>query len=179
MHLSYVRMDSRSTRSWCVLCWNARGLNSDVRQRAVGNKIDECLAFVFYLQETKMLHIGHRCIRNFCPKRFNCLAYCPSTWASGGLIVLWNSFFRNGVLVDSQRFGMIISFTSKHNNEKWTLVHVYATCHGEARDLFVSWIYNLNMRVDENWLLLGDFNFIKSHTNRNLPRADVNDIHFQ
>ena len=45
----YCAMDSRSTRSWRVLCWNVRGLNSDHRQRAVRNKIDESLAAVVCL----------------------------------------------------------------------------------------------------------------------------------
>ena len=47
-------MDSRSNRSWRVFRWNVRGLNAPARQRAVRNKIDESMASVVCLQETKM-----------------------------------------------------------------------------------------------------------------------------
>ena len=47
-------MDPRSTRSWRVMCWNVRGLNSDDRQRVVRNKVEESMASVVCLQETKM-----------------------------------------------------------------------------------------------------------------------------
>ena len=47
-----------------------------------------------------------------------------------------------------------------------------------TRDNFVSWLYHLNIPTDENWLLLGDFNFIRSFDNRNIPGGDVNDFLF-
>ncbi|XP_073360718.1 uncharacterized protein [Aegilops tauschii subsp. strangulata] len=37
-------------------------------------------------------------------------------------------------------------------------------------------MYHLNIPVDENWLLLGDFNFLRSLDNRNLPGGDLNDM---
>jgi hypothetical protein len=44
------------------------------------------------------------------------------------------------------------------------------------RDNFVSWLYNLQIKPSKNWLLLGDFNFIRSQDNRNMPGGDVNDM---
>ena len=70
----------------------------------------------------------------------------------------------------------MVSFKSVHNSENWTLVSVYGPCEGQTRDDFVGWLYHLNIPADENWLLLGDFNFIRSLENRNLPDGDVNDI---
>ena len=37
-------------------------------------------------------------------------------------------------------------------------------------------MYNLNIGSSENWLLLGDFNFIRTPDNRNKPGGDVNDM---
>ena len=53
---------------------------------------------------------------------------------------------------------------------------VYGPCDGQLRDDFVHWLYHLSIPLDEHWLLLGDFNFIRSMDNRNLPGGDVNDI---
>ena len=44
------------------------------------------------------------------------------------------------------------------------------------RDEFVQWLYHLQIPVNANWLLLGDFNFIRSLDNRNLPGGAVNNI---
>jgi hypothetical protein len=44
------------------------------------------------------------------------------------------------------------------------------------RDSFVSWLYNLVISPLENWLLVGDFNFIRSHENCNKLGGDVNDV---
>ena len=79
----------------------------------------------------------------------------------------FDSFF--GTLVDVQCFGVIISFKSVHNSEEWTMVSFYGTCQGPLRDDFANWLYNLTIPDDQNWLLLGDFNFIRSLDNRNRP----------
>ena len=79
-------------------------------------------------------------------------------------------------MIEIQPFAILVQFISKQNNEKWSLISVYGPCQGEARDNFVSWLYNLQIPLGENWLLLGDFNFIRSLDNRNLPRGDLNDI---
>jgi hypothetical protein len=79
-------------------------------------------------------------------------------------------------LVETQRSGLVVNFTSTHNNANWTLVSVYRPCQGIERDNFVTWLYNLEIPVDQNWLVIGDVNFIQSEENRNMPDGDVNDI---
>ena len=79
------------TRIWKVLCWNVRGLNSESRQRAVRNKIDESQCQVICLQETKMETFDLKTLKACCPKRFDQFVFSPSVGASGGLAVIWNS----------------------------------------------------------------------------------------
>jgi exonuclease III len=144
-------------------------LNLEARQREVRSKIEESECDIICLQETKCEVFDWKLIRIFCPKRYNNFAYSPSRGASGGIIVLWNASVFSGVLVEVQRFGLIVKFTSSHNNASWTLVSVYGPCQGIERDNFVRWLYNLQIPISENWLLVGDFNFIRSHENRNKP----------
>ena len=54
----------------------------------------------------------------------------PSRGASGGILIVWCSDVFKGVLIEVKPFGIFISFTSVHNNEKWLLVYVYAPCQG-------------------------------------------------
>ena len=96
--------------------------------------------------------------------------------ASGGLIILWNSAFFKGDLLEIHRSAIRVKFTSVHNAESWELVNVYGPCSGAERDNFVTWLYNLIIPCSDNWLILGDFNFIRSVENRNKPGANMNDI---
>ena len=141
-------------RNWDVLCWNVRGLNSEARQRAVRQKIDESHCAIACLQETKCASFDSRMLKSFCPKRFDSFAFSPSLGASGGILVVWNSSIFGGTLLQVQQFAVVIEFVSRQNNERWTLVVVYGPCQGEARDNFVTLLYHLNIPVDENWLLL-------------------------
>jgi exonuclease III len=166
----------QTTRKWRVLCWNVRGLNSEKHQRALRSKIEEIQCSIICVQETKCEYIDHKLIRKFCPKRFDCFVYSPSVGASGGILILWNSSAFDGSLLELQRFGIRMCFTSVHNGESFTLVSVYGPCQGVLRDNFAQWLYNLHIPTGSNWLLLGDFNFIRAANNRNKPGGDINDM---
>ena len=167
---------SNAYKNGSVLCWIVRGLHSEPRQRAVRQKLEESQCVIACLQETKSASFDFRSIRSFCPKRFDSFAFSPSVGASGGILVVWNSSVFWGTVIEIQPFAILVQFISKQNNEKWSLISVYGPCQGEARDNFVSWLYNLQIPLGGNWLLVGDFNFIRSLDNRNLPGGDLNDI---
>jgi hypothetical protein len=153
-----------------------RGLNSEERQREIRSKIEESQCAFICLQETKCEYIDHKLLRKFCPKCFDNFAYSPSVGASGGILVVWNSSIFSDSLHEIQRCGIVLNMVSVHNGESWNLVSVYGPCQGALRDQFVQWLYNLDIPQNSNWLLLGDFNFIRSFDNRNKPGGDVNDM---
>jgi hypothetical protein len=66
--------------------------------------------------------------------------------------------------------------TSVHNGEVWSLVSVYGPCQGIQRDNFAQWLYSLSIPAQSNWLLVGDFNFIRSQENRNKPGGDIHEM---
>lgn len=172
-----VFMDNQNyNRLWSVLGWNIRGINAEEKQLKVREKMEESKCAVLCLQETKKESFDRKFIKGFCPCRFDNFAYSPSVGASGGILVVWNSSIFSGQLIEVQIFGIIIKFTSTHSNQQWTLVTLYGPCQGEERDNFVQWLYNLNVPDDEDWLFMGDFNFIRSTDNRNLPGGNANDI---
>jgi exonuclease III len=162
--------------NWVVLDWNVRGLNDKDKRLAVYNKIEESNCAVICLQETKCETFDHSFIRSFCPKRFDRFVFSPSIGAYGGLIVLWNSSIFTGTVLEIHRSTIRMHFSSTSNNQSWQLVNVYGPCKGLERDIFVQWLHDLDISLHENWLLLGDFNFIRSVDNRNKPGADMNDI---
>jgi hypothetical protein len=161
---------------WKVLDWNVRGLNDKDKRLAVFNKIKESNCAIICLQETKCESFDRSFIRSFYPKRFDRFAFSPSIGASGGIIVLWNSAIFHGTVLEIHRSAIRVHFSFTTNNQPWQLVTVYGPCSGLEIDTFVQWLHDLDIPMHENWLLLGDFNFIRSVDNRNKPGADMNDI---
>ena len=76
--------------------------------------------------------------------------------------------------VDS--FAVGVSFVSTQSNEAWNLVNVYGPCSGQRWVDFSSWLFDLNIPDDENRLILGDFNFIRSTANTNKLGGDAADM---
>ena len=70
------------------MCWNVRGLNSEARQRAVRQKMDESQCGVACLQETRCSSFDSRSIKSFCPKRFDSFV-CSPQWEPLGEF-LWS-----------------------------------------------------------------------------------------
>ena len=122
---------SNACKNWSVRCWNVRGLNSDARQRAVRQKLDESQCAVACFQDTKCQSFDFRSIRSFFPKIFDSFASSPSERASGGILIVWNSSIFWGTLIEVQQHAVVVQFIFKQNNEQWTLTSVYGPCQGE------------------------------------------------
>jgi exonuclease III len=156
-------------KKWCVLCWNIRGLNAKSKQLALMNAIKLSACSVVCLQETKKEDFDIAFIKSCCPSGFDEYVFVPSNGASGGLIILWKSSVFSGMVMHCESFALSVHFTSQHSSQNWTLVNIYGPCTGDLREDFVNWFENLIIPDDEDWLLLGDFNFIRSPTNINKP----------
>ena len=163
-------------RKWNILCWNIRGLNAKDKQLALMNAIKLSGCDIVCLQETKKSSFDMAFIKSCCPSSFDEFAHIPSNGASGGLIIIWKSSVFSGLIMNCQPFVISVHFTSKHDNFSWTLMNIYGPCSGELREQFVEWLYDLSIPDDEDWLIVGDFNFIISPTNRNKPGGDVDDM---
>ncbi|CAO2167262.1 unnamed protein product [Urochloa humidicola] len=169
-------MDIHHKRNWNILNWNIRGLNSTDKCNAVKEKIEESSCAVYCIQETKREHFDCSYIKNLAPKRFNKFAFSPSEGASGGILLGWVGSIFSGEIIEINKFAVTVKLTSLHNNEAWTLTTVYGPCQGEDRQLFVEWLNGLQIDDEENWLLIGDFNFYRSLTDRNKAGGNMQDI---
>ena len=56
------------------------------------------------------------------------------------------------------------------------MTNVYGPCQPEKRCAFIDWFANIDIPIDTNWLVLGDFNFIRGPADRNKPGGDINDM---
>jgi hypothetical protein len=69
-----------------------------------------------------------------------------------------------------------VKFTSRHNNETWQLTTVYGPCQAPEREEFINWLNDLEIQDNDNWMILGDFNFYRSLNDRNRSGGNINDI---
>lgn len=115
-------------------------------------------------------------LRKICPPVFDQFSFIPSVGASGGMLVAWKGSLLQGNMVFHNEFAMSIDFSSKHNNSHWILTNIYAPCTFEGKRIFLEWFTNIDMPDDVNWMVVGDFNLIRSPENRNRPGGDVNEM---
>ena len=78
-----------STRSWFVLSWNVRGINSDKKWDANRDRVTNCNCDIVCLQETKKQTFDLMFIKKICPPSFDSFEFIPSVGASGGSIIIW------------------------------------------------------------------------------------------
>jgi exonuclease III len=168
-------MSNQNTRNWNILNWNVRGLNSTDKCNDVRAKIEESASSIVCIQETKKPAFDSSFIRKIAPKRFNKFAYVPSQGASGGILMAWNGTVFSGQVIHSQ-FAITVAFIALLNSEQWKLTVVYDPCHGQDMQSFSNWLNNLQISTDENWMIVGDFNFYRSMENRNRGGANIQDI---
>lgn len=162
-------------RAWNILCWNVRGLNTADKWPSIRSKIDESNCEIICFQETKKEQFDPSFIRNIAPKKFDKFLYSPSVGASGGILVAWNGSLFDGSIIEIKPFAVAISFSSKMEPCIWKLVNVYGPCTEPARSHFISWLKNLDIEENANWLILGDFNFYRSLENRNKNGGNLQD----
>ena len=165
-----------TNKQWNILCWNERGINSEEKQLAIRNAIEISGCSVVCFQETKRETFDASYVKLFCPKKFDMFEFVPSVGNSGGLITAWMSSVFTGVSVLSESFALGVRFTSTQSNDSWTLVNVYGPCADPNRALFTAWLFDLQIPNGEDWLILGDFNYIRAPDNRNRGGGNANDM---
>lgn len=153
-----------------------RGINDKNKWLAISNKIEESGCDIICLQETKRENFDSSYIRHFCPKRLNKFAFQPAVGASGGLFVVWNDSLFSRETVFQNKFSISIKFSSKISDTSWYLTNIYGPCLTEERIIFMNWFKNIQMPDDCNWLVLGDFNYIRYPSNRNREGGNINDM---
>jgi mannosylglycoprotein endo-beta-mannosidase len=163
-------------RNWVILSWNVRGINSEGRWDAIRSKILESNCDIACLHETKKEFFDIQYIKKFCPRKMDEFVFLPSIGNSGGSIIIWDSSKFSGQLEFQNEFAQSLELTCKLSGESWILTNVYAPFHSEGKAAFISWLKNIHMADDIKWLLVGDFNLMRSPENRNKDGGNIQEM---
>lgn len=138
-----VMNQNRCNRSWNVLTWNVRGINSNWKWDAVKDKISQSSCDIVCLQETKKETFDLAFLKNICPANFNCFEYLPSVGASGGILIAWKGLLFDGHKIFSNGFGISLEFSSLVDGAQWVLTCVYGPCTVDGKSAFLDWLKNI------------------------------------
>jgi hypothetical protein len=61
-------------------------------------------------------------------------------------------------------------------NEARVLTNVYGPCQGDRKVVFIDWFSNFDMLDDKDYIIMGDFDFIRQPSDRNKSRGYFNDM---
>jgi hypothetical protein len=56
------------------------------------------------------------------------------------------------------------------------LTNIYAPCQDDEQLVFLDWLHNVDIPSEENCLLVGDFNLLRSPQDRNKPGGNINEM---
>lgn len=115
-------------------------------------------------------------LKNICPASFDCFEFLPSIGAYGWCITIWKSSKFTGTVSFMNEYSLSAELTSSQTGLKWILTNVYGPCEHERKPQFIEWLKNIEMSNETDWLILGDFNLIRSPENRNKPGGNSSEM---
>lgn len=126
-------------------------------------------------QETKKLSFDMQFIRKNCPSSFDMFEFLPLVGASRGLLIAWKSSLW-GRVVFPNPFSLSLEFNSRHNGSQWIPINVFVPCILEGKAEFISWLKEIQMHDETDWVVVGDFNLIGKLENKKKENDDTNII---
>jgi hypothetical protein len=56
------------------------------------------------------------------------------------------------------------------------LTNIYAPCTDNKQLQFLQWMHDIHISSDENYMMVGDFNLIRSPQDRKRPGGNINEM---
>lgn len=157
-----------------ILVWNVRGINSQMKWDALRDKILESKASIVCLQETNREFFDEAYIKKFCPRHLDKFEFFPSEGASGGLLIVWNSRWYDGLLLVANSYSITVKLRCLLSGRSFHLTNIYGPSTPDKKAEFINWLYNFDTSCFDDWLLAGDFNLIRSPDDRNRGGGQYN-----
>jgi hypothetical protein len=89
---------------------------------------------------------------------------------SGGIITIWDISVFIGHEVFHSQSALSVELHATKSDASWTFTNIYAPCQDDDRLIFLDWLHNIDIPPEENCLLVGDYNLLRSPHDRNKPR---------
>ena len=67
------------------------------------------------------------------------------------------------------KFSLSVKFICNTSNQSWILTNIYGPSNQEDKAEFIQYFSNIEMPREVDWIVVGDFNFMRSPSDRNKP----------
>jgi hypothetical protein len=78
------------------------------------------------------------------------------------------------ILINS--YMITVKFKSLLSCQLFHVTNIYSPAAAADKPSFISWLYNFDTSNIEDWIILGDFNLIRSSDNRNRSGGNSNEM---
>lgn len=93
-----------------------------------------------------------------------------------GLLFFGKAVNFDGVLIDNNSYSITIKSTSHISGQTFHVPNIYGPAAIAHKLAFISWLYNWDTSHMEDWILLGDFNLMRTPENRNKLMGHTQDM---
>jgi len=159
---------SSSSKNFCIVSWNVRGLGDPEKCAVVKDALVSANPSVICLQETKLHNISQFQAHNFLPPHFaNTIHFVSAAGTRGGILTAWNSSTFSLVSYISRRHTLTTTLASTVTEHQFTITNVYAPSDHRDSKVFLEDLDELRPQIHGPWILAGDFNLIRSASDKN------------
>lgn len=155
-----------------LMTWNARGINSRHKRDILHDLIVQFKVDIVLIQETKKEHFSNR-ILNSISTRLDIWHWLPSVGRSGGILFGGDSNKIRIIKVTQHRFCLDVQMENKIDSKISQITVVYGLVDRKLkRDLWKE-LDSLRNEELELWVLSGDFNVIRSRSEKSGVNFDI------
>ncbi|XP_028085234.1 uncharacterized protein LOC114286280 [Camellia sinensis] len=148
-----------------LLSWNVRGLGKSIKRRKIKKLLFERKVDVALFQETKRPAVTDEFVRSCWPGEQMAYMAVDSEGAAGGLLCVWNPQVFQLLDCCCNRYFIILSGTL-FTSIACVIVNVYGPTDGANRKGLWETLKNLKRSFVNPWCLGGDFNEIRTLSER-------------
>lgn len=131
------------------------------------------------LQETKLQVLNPSKRKTFLPNRLAICETVDSIGASGGILTAWDSKTCSLASTLKCDYSLTTALNFLADESMLTLTNIYAPARREDRPLFFTELTNVASTITGPWILIGDFNLIRSAEDKNSHSFDASEAnHF-
>eukprot|EP00253_Pinus_taeda_P033845 PITA_33845 len=143
-----------------IISWNARGQNSQAKQRVLKRKLQKFNPEIMFIQETKCSSSSMAKINKKIRRNINYLEV-ESQGREGGLAMLWDTRDIQVISTEANKHFIVVEAQITGNSESFLCVNVYGPQKTEDKISFLNSLNKLIARYPRSKCIIGgDFNMI-------------------
>jgi hypothetical protein len=125
------------------------------------------------IQETKLVDISPAKFHNFLTTNLTGCSFLPSSGSRGGIGTAWDKTHFTLVSSQARTFTLMSILSVTTSDLTLTLTNVYGPSDHTLAPSFLAELKEIYVSILGAWLLLGDFNLIRSPSDKNISNFDA------